>query len=225
MKKIIIIFLLSFQIVSCQERTVKLTPKEFVSKVEVPNELYSKDSLNLVGLIKAEIKDHKGGYHSKAYDEFTEITIDTIVYSPDYNRVVFFIIDKIENKKAYPDGWTEKEVEAVVQHTGLPFEGYHYNAKAYIGIRKNDTLTIDNFFGLNINGVQDINKLIKRQRQLFFEEYAAVDEKGYEYNVDDKRFWDNPNFWDKLKRKKEKRKSFEETKKNNPENVYEPKKH
>lgn len=224
MKKIIIIFLLSFQIVSCQERTVKLTPKEFVSKVEVPNELYSKDSLSLVELVKGEIKDHKGGYHSKAYDEFTEIIIDSIMYSPDYGRFVFFIINRVENKKTYPDGWTEKDVEAVVQHTRLPFEGYHYVGKSYIGIRNENSSISIIFFGLTTAKYKDIEEVKTRQRQLFFEEYAAVEEKGYEYNVDDKRFWDNPNFWDELKKKEEKRKNFEETKKNNPDNVYEPKK-
>lgn len=222
-RNIIIALLLSFQIVSCQERKVKLTPDELVSKVEVPSEFYSKDSFELKKLVKLDIKEHKGGFSAKIYDEFTEIIIDTIMYSPDYEKLVFFVIDKIENKKTYPANISQEEIKAIENQTKLVYHGYSYEGKTYVGIRDNNLLRID-FLGMTIGKFkkEELNKLRKRQRQIFFEEYSTVNEKGYEYNVDDRRFWNNVNFWDNVRKKEEKRKRFEETKKNNPKNVYDP---
>lgn len=222
-RNIIIALLLSFQIVSCQERKVELTPDEFISKVEVPSELYLKDSFELKELISIDIKEHKGGYSSKIYDEYTGIVIDTIMYSPDYEKLVFFVINKIENKKTYLDNISQSEIKAIEKQTKLAYNGYSYEGKTYVGIRDNNLLRVE-FLGMTIGKFkeEELNKLRKRQRQIFFEEYATVNEKGYEYNIDDIRFWDNVNFWDNIRQKEEKRKRFEETKKNNPENVYDP---
>ena len=200
MRKFIILILLSFQVVSCQNRTIKITPNEFLSKVKVPKDLYAKDSLKLVDLIKEQIKNHKEAYYPKAYDSLTVVVIDTIMYSKDLSKITFFIIDKVENKKTYPKGWNEEDVKSVEKYGNLPYEGYHYNAKAYIGVRKNDSIEIANFFRLEVGDFLNISELKIRQRQMFFEEYSAVKEKGFEYNLDDYRFWDNPNVWDYMKR-------------------------
>ncbi|KQS53399.1 MAG: hypothetical protein DCE86_16610 [Flavobacteriaceae bacterium] len=223
MNKSIIIILLFSQLVSCQNRTVKETPKEFISKTQAPKSLLSKDSINLVHLIKEEIKLHKGGYHAESYDDDAVIIIDTIMYSPDFNRLVFFIIDKVENKKLYPKDWDKEKVKPIEKYGNLPYEGYHYNAKAYIALRANGTLQINNFFRLNINDYTNLGEIKNRQKQVFFQEFSAVNEKGFEYNPDDIRFWNNPNVWDKIKQDEAKWKSFNDEKLKNPKNVYEPK--
>jgi len=191
-KNILIIILLSFQLISCQNRTIKLTPQEFISKIIVPKELYNKDSIDLVKLIKKEVKEHKGGYFSEAYDTSTQVIIDTIMYSSDFNKLIFFIIDKKENKSIYPNTLTKEDVDYLVKEgqTTIPYEGYHFTGKAYFGIRKNDNLKIK-YFGLTTAHYVNIYDVKKRQKQLYFEEYSAVNEKGYEYNLDDKRFWDS----------------------------------
>ncbi|TXD64171.1 hypothetical protein [Polaribacter glomeratus] len=190
---IIIAILLSFQMMSCQNMTVKLTPQEFKSNNKASKKLYLKDSISLVRLIKEDIKEHKGDYHSKAYDYSTKIIIDTIMYNSDFNKLIFFIIDKKENKKAYPETLTKENVDYLIKegNADIPYEGFHYTGKAYIGIRENDSLYINNYFRMTTAGYNIINDVKKEQRVAFFEEYSAVKYKGYEYNLDDKRFWDS----------------------------------
>jgi hypothetical protein len=196
MKKYIYLFCLCVQIVSCQNRTIKPTPKEFVSKVKVPENIYSKDSIKLVELVKEEIKEHKGAYYAKFYDKHTEIIIDSIIYSPNHNKLFFFIINRVENKKVYPSNLTAQEIETIVKETKLPYEGYHYEGKAYIGVRKDNNLVINNFFRINTANYSSLKEVRARLNQLFFEEYSAVKENGYEYNPDDIRFWENKSIWD-----------------------------
>ena len=194
-KEIFILLLLSVQMICCQNKTIKPTPKEYISNVKAPKDLYLKDSIRLVKSIKKEIKEHKGGYHSKAYDSFTKIIIDTIMYSPDYDKLIFFVIDKKENKKIYPDNFTEKQVNDLINngHTKIPYNGYHFTGKAYIGLRNNDVLIVKHF-GITTAHYNNIFDVKKRQKNVYFKEYSAVKHKGYEYNLDDKRFW-NKDIW------------------------------
>lgn len=222
MKKYIYLICLCVQVFSCQERRTKLTPKEFVSTVKVSNNFYTNDSIKLVKLVKDEIKEHKGGFSAKSYDEHTQITIDSIIYSPDYNKLFFFIINRVENKKVFPDNLTEQEIKTISEQTKLPLEGFHYNGKAYIGIRKDNNLVINNFFRINVSNYNNLEEVRIRLNQVFFEEYSAVKEKGYEYNPDDVRFWDNKNIWDEIQRILKNTKELEEMKITNPENVYAP---
>ena len=191
-KSLFLKILLAFLVISCQDRTIKLTPNEFKSNVIVPKELFTKDSLTLVSLIKKEIKEHKGGYYSDSYNDSTQIMIDTIMYNPDYNKLIFFIIDKKENKLIYPKTLTKEDVDYLVKegHTTIPYEGYSFTGKAYLGIRNKNTFMLKHF-GLTTAYYNYIYNVRNRQKQLYFEEYSAVNEKGYEYNLDDKRFWDN----------------------------------
>lgn len=198
MKKIVIFCFLIFQLASCQNRKVKITPKEFTSIVKAPKGLYQTDSIKLVKLIRNEIKDKKEAYSANFYDDSTGIIIDTIMYNNNFDRMVFFIIDKVENKKLYPKDWKNKDVKPLEQYGNLPYEGYHYNAKAYLGVRNGDAISINNYFRLNIDDYTDIKELKQRQRQMLFEEYSAVNEKGYEYNLNDKRFWNNSHIWDEI---------------------------
>lgn len=178
--------------ISCQNKAIKLTPTEFKSDVRASEELYSKDSISLVKLIKEEIKEHKGSYYPKPYDENTQIIIDTIMYSSDYNKLTFFIIDRKENKKIYPDNFTKKEVNELIKdgHTKIPYDGHHFLGKAYIGIRKNSDLLINNYFRISTPHYNEMKEAKERLRESFFKEYSAIKHKGYEYNLDDKRFWD-----------------------------------
>lgn len=211
MKKNIILFLIYIQVVGCQNKNIKLTPDKYISEVKVPKELYLNDSIKLVELIKTEIKGHKGAYFSKSYDDSTQIIIDTIMYNKDFNKIIFFIIDKAENFKS------------VEKRTDLSLDGNYYTGKAYIGIRVNEVLKINNFFRIETANYQKIEEVKKRLREIYFEEYSAVKEDGFEYNLDDIRFWNNPNVWNIIQEDELKWKEFEKEKKKNPKNVYHPK--
>ena len=196
MRSLIAIIFFVFNLSSCQ--TNKDTPNDYISNVSVPQEVIKRDSLTLVNLIKDEIKVHSGDYFPQYYDKNTEIIIDTIMYNDKFDRLVFFIIDKVENKKKFNKDISEEQIKELEKYGSLPYEGYHYNAHAYIGIRKNSTLKVENFFRISIGDYDSINDLRERQRKVFFQEYSSIKEKGHEYNLNDKRFWSNTNVWNKL---------------------------
>jgi hypothetical protein len=218
MKKIFL-FCLIFQIVSCQNRD-NLKSKKMTSIVDVSKRVYTEDSLTLIELVKNEIAKHKVPYNAKFYDNKTPLLIDTIMYSPKLDKVVFFVIDRVENKKTYPENLTQEEIDELEVLGSLPYKGYHYNSVAYLGKRIGNSFDIYDFSRRYIGKFKNLEELKKRLRQKFFEEYSS-DEKGAEYNVGDIRFWDNPNLWNLIERTKKREKQVEEVKKRNPKNIFE----
>ncbi|MBE9576078.1 hypothetical protein [Flavobacterium proteolyticum] len=221
MKKIILLLFVSYFLIYCQKKTEKLTPVKYISKINIEKQIYSKDSLTLVSSIQKDISEHKGGYHSKTFDAETLIIIDTIMYSPNNERIFFFVITKSQNKKLYPKEMSEQEMSEASKYSNLALDGSHFQGKAYVAYKKNDTILRTQFYGITTSEYENIESVRQRQRNIFFKEFSAVNEKGYEYNVDDKRFWDNDYFWDKMNRELENEKEFEEMKITNPENIYE----
>jgi hypothetical protein len=144
------------------------------------------------------------------------------MYSPNNERIFFFVITKSQNKKLYPKEMSEREMKEASRYSNLVLDGFHFQGKAYVAYKKNDTIFKTQFYGITTSEYENIESVRQRQRNIFFKEFSTVNEKGYEYNVDDKRFWDNDYFWDKMKRKLENEKEFEEMKITNPENIYEP---
>jgi hypothetical protein len=223
MKKLIFIILLSCNFVKCQQKSEKQTPNNYISIVKVPKVNYSNDSLILVSSIKKDILEHKGGYNSKSFDIETKVIIDTIMYSPNNERIFFFVITEVENRKLYPKEMSEQEIEEASKYSKLSMNGFHYKGKGYIAYKRNDTIVNTQFYGITTASYENIESVRQRQRQIFFKEFSAVNETGYEFNINDKRFWDNKNFWDKMKRKLEEDKEFENMRLTNPENIYDPK--
>lgn len=222
MKKIVIIFFLVCNLGSCQQKIEKPTPMEYISKVNVPIETYTIDSINLVKSIKKDILEHKGGYHSKAFDSENVVIIDTIMYSPNNERIFFFVITKGLNRKLYPRGMSEQEMIEASKYSNLSLDGYHFQGKAYVGYKKNGLIFKTQFYGITTAEYENKESVRQRQRQIFFNEFSAVNEKGYEYNINDERFWDNQNFWDKMYKKMVDEEEFENMKVINPENIYDP---
>lgn len=223
MKKLIFIVLLSYNLVNCQQKYEKHTPKNYISITKTSKVVYTKDSLNLVDYIKKDIFEHKGGYHSKSYDVNTKVIIDTIMYSPNFEKIFLFIITSDLNRKLYPKEMSEQEIIEASKHSSLSVDGHHFQGKAYIAYKKNDSIFKTQYYGITTAEYESIEAVRQRQRQIFFKEFSAVNEIGYEFNINDKRFWDNKNFWDMMNRKLEEEKEFENMKLTNPENIYDPK--
>lgn len=203
MKLSIIIFsvLLAFVFTNCQNKmkSKKPTPEKFKSIVKVPSLLYTNDSTYLAQVIKQEIREHTNAFYSKEYDISTKIFIDTIMYSPDFDKMVFFIINENKNANLYKGMSKEEAVKIIKENNFAPYDDSHFNGNAYIGFRKSDSLAINDFFRIQTSRYQTYSNLKKRLHQIFFEEYSAVDERGFEYNIDDVRFWSNKNVWEKIK--------------------------
>lgn len=189
-----IIFFISVLILGCDSN-------RYSNNIKISSALYSKDSVIIMTKIRDEIVKKEGGFYAPKYSSETFVHIDTIIYSPDSSRLISFIVNNafFENKET--------------------LEG-----KAYLGIRNNDTLNVV-FYGYNLNGFSpsDSEKIKKYQYQYFFNDFSKIEEEGYEYNVNDIRFWTNFKFWDKIEKNMESRADFEEMKKENPKDIYEPK--
>lgn len=186
------------------------TPDQFLNKTVNKKEDYTKDSLTISSELKEHILRHenKDFFHSKEYFEGTEIIIDTIVYSPDLNKLGILILTKNPTSR---------------QLMPTKNEDYYYNATCYLGVRQQDTLSLS-WLGPNFSNSTDKKELSKDIRQACFRTFISKDtteQYAHKYNLDDIRFWTSSE-WEKIEEDKIKRKEFGEEKIKHPENVYEP---
>lgn len=207
----IFLSILFFSFNSCQGTgEKKYTPKEFLNHTVIEKEDYAKDSIEIIRQFKISLKKHEEFFYSKAYFDATQIIIDSIIYSPDFNKLVVFVITK---NPTYRQLMPDKK------------HNWYYDATCYLGVRQNDTISLS-WIGPNFSNSPNKKELSKMMRDTYFTKYAAIkDTSGeykYKYNIGDIRFWDCP-IWKEIEEEKIKKKEFEEEKKNHPENIYEPK--
>jgi hypothetical protein len=186
------------------------TPKEFVNYTKIDKENYSRDSVNIVLQMKDYVKDHKESLYSKEYCDSTQFSVDTILYSPNFKKLAVFVIAKNPtHKQLIPD----KEYK------------WYYDGSCYIGNKENKKINI-NWIGPLYTNYYNINSLSNIIREYFFLKYNSdTDINGNKnmYNLDDIRYWDKSIDWKNLEQRRKSEKEFEEEKKKNPKNVYEPK--
>jgi hypothetical protein len=172
-------------------------------------ENYTKDSLAISQNLKALMLRHEDFFYSEEYFEGTDIIIDTIIYSPDFNKLaILFMTKNPTSRQLMP---TENE-------------DFYYNATAYLGVRQKDTISLS-WLGPNFSNSTNIEKLSKAIRQECFRTFVSKDTSGpysHKYNFNDIRFWTGSE-WQKIEEDKIKKKEFEEEKIKHPENIYEPK--
>lgn len=184
------------------------TPDEFLNKTSNKKGDYAKDSALISQELKQFLLRHEDFFYSKEYFDGTDIIIDTIVYSPDLNKVGILIITKNPTSRQL---MPTKNAE------------YYYNATAYLGIRQNDTLELS-WLGPSFTNSIDKQELSNHVRETYFRAFVSKDttaKYAYKYNLNDTRFWTS-SIWQKIEEEKIKRKEFEEEKSKHPENIYEP---
>jgi hypothetical protein len=186
------------------------TPKAFLSHVEIKKENYSKDSVEIWKQLHYFLSNHKQSFYNKEYFDSTQVIIDTILYSPNFNKLSVFVITKNPTYR---------------QLIGDKTYDFYYDGYGYFGNKQKDTIDIT-WIGplfLHSHSKQRVSNLL---REYFFREFATIkDASGqyqYKYNLNDVRFWTCP-IWKEIDKKKEDEKEFEDMKKKHPENVYEPK--
>jgi len=183
------------------------TPYEFMSHVTIKKENYTKDSVEVLRQLRNILAKHEDFFYSKAYFDSTELIIDSILYSPDFNRLAVLVITKNPTyRQLAPDRSYD----------------WYYDATSYIGVRQNDTIALS-WIGpsfTNSNNKQDISNKI---REACFRTFVAKEiNRAYSYNLNDKRFWDCP-IWEEIEDEKIKKKEFEEEKKSIPKMYMNPK--
>lgn len=174
------------------------TPKEYKSIVYVSKEQYSKDSLNLVLIIKSQINAHKEPYVNALRindkleyinDSLTKIYIDSIFYSPKLDKIAFLVLVENENKKLYK-GMTKAEADGWEKEGNLPYLGTHFNSNCFIAKRINDVFDIY-FYGYSFTNSRTYKENSTALRDACLNHREDKNENKKTYNVDDKRFWNS----------------------------------
>jgi hypothetical protein len=155
------------------------TPKEFLSLTKIDQTTYNRDEDTIIHQIQHFLFTHSRSFYSKEFFDSTLLGIDTILYSPDQNKVAVFTFAKNPiTRQLYPN---------------IKYKHY-YNASCYLGKRQGDTFDLkwlDRFSLINFYNQQEVTKGL---RKMYFTEFATLKngDNTYTYNVnlDDKRFWD-----------------------------------
>ena len=196
MKKIKILtylILLAFT-TSCAQRTS--TPEEFINTNKVTKEEYKNDLLLLIDAIKVHYDSINSVVKPSSVSKILGVKVDTVFYGDD-NKILFLGLLTRENEYA------EK--------------GIQYIGECYIAYKKDK---LENFYKLKYSSTstESIEEVSEMIRKIYLRKMNYIEGK---YNINDTRFWESP-VWKEAKEMKEKMKHFDEIKKNNPENVYDP---
>jgi len=200
-------------------RANNYTPKEYKTIVSIPKKQYSKDSMELVSIIKDQINKHKDPYSNAVRvngelefinDSNTHIYIDSIFYSPDSKKIAFLVIVENENKKLYL-GKTTQEINNLVEEGNLSFNGSHFDGKSFITEKKNTVFDeIYSFSRYSFTNYKSYKETSESLRDACLNHKEVQNEKTY--NLDDKRFW-NSKVWYYKKQYEAKVKEFNNEKK------------
>jgi hypothetical protein len=97
------------------------TPKEYMNHVKIKAGDYTKDSIALLEQLKILLVKHKDFFYSNAYFDSTILIIDSILYSPDYNKLAVLLITKNPTyRQLVPD----------------KSNNWYYDATCYLGVSK-----------------------------------------------------------------------------------------
>lgn len=181
--------------------------KKWKNYAPIEKESYRRDSIQIMKLLWDELKIHRGFFESKIYTASTQIIIDTIIYSPNFQKIAVFILSK--NPTYDPISFKVNPEWA-------------YNATCYLGKRKNDSLVLYSS-GPTFTNSTDKKELIKISRAGYFTIFSKFrdgnGEYRYKYNLGDVRFWSCP-IWKEEEENRQRRIGFEKYSKEHPENVY-----
>lgn len=204
---LLVLFFIFFY--SCEgAKHKKNTPKEFLNHVMIAKEDYTKDSVDIIIQLKGLLLMQEDFFHNKSYFDSTQLIIDSIVYSSDFNKLAVFVITKNP-----------------VHRQLIPDRNYdwYYDATCYLGIRQNDTISLS-WVGSSFTNSYDKKELSSIIRDSYFTDFATKDTTGlhtHKFNMNDVRFW-NSSIWKEIEFRKIKKQEFEEAKRKHPEDVYEP---
>ena len=175
---------------SCgQIRVKKYTPVEFINHVVVEREEYSNDSAAVISQLKKFLLKHVGFFGSKEYFDSTRIIVDSIIYSPDFKKLIVFVLTQNPTtRQRLPDK----------KHK------WYYNETCFLGVKENDSVSLS-WLGPNFSNSSDRNELSDLARGAYFTEFATDDtikSGAYKYNLNDIRFWTSA-IWVKIAEEKQ----------------------
>ena len=160
------------------------TPDKYINRTIIPTENYQRDESALILQFNDMKLNHKGFFSSKEYFEGTEIIIDTILYSPEYDKLVVLMIAKNPTSR---------------QLRPQKSELWYYDATSYLGLRQNDSIFLSQV-GSNFSNSNDLLALSDILRQASFRTFVSKDTtaiNSHKYNLNDIRFWKSPE-WEEI---------------------------
>jgi hypothetical protein len=167
----------------CTDNKSDTTPVKYRNHTTVTIDVYKKHMLILQDSIIKFIKEKSHAYYPKENDLLTEVIIDTILYSPQKDKVAFFVITKNSDDKLLGGG---NKTE------------YHYDAHCFIADLKNNSF-FKNIFWIrasSLSNYKNLNNAHHRIREMYFKDFSERKDGNnnsmYKYNLDDIRFWDGP---------------------------------
>lgn len=169
----IVFFIFLFE--SCKG---KRTPLKFANKAIVGNTQYRTHINVLTDSMKMYVVTHKNHiYDSGAFGPTSIVYIDTILYSPDYDRLAFFTI--VRHQRDFHSDTNAR-----------------FDAKCFIAnVEHNQIEKISWLSDYGLINYKTFKSTSERIRQLHFTEFYREGSDRYIYNLDDVRFWSNTAIW------------------------------
>jgi hypothetical protein len=174
---------------SCGQQT-PTTPKKFKNNFVVDSNEYTRDSTYLYYTLETmAIKNIKPFTPSTYYTKSTKIYVDSILFSPNNQRMIVFVISRVEIKKS--------------SNGGHEFE---YNANFLFC--KRDTLQekirVFEYSPYNLGNFETYKDVQTALYELCFVRRSSDpwNEKEPRYNMDDIRFWNSQEFNDIISKSK-----------------------
>lgn len=186
--KILLFALSIIFIISCHSKIG--IPNQYKYKVTITKTEYCLDSARIVRkLLYMLSKNIKPFQPSKQFDSNTSIFLDSIIYSPDKNKMVIFVISKNKNSK----------LDQPINYK----TDFHYNANYLYCIRSVNDIKVSNYSSFNLTHWETYKDIKARLKQECFEDRAKEELQNKEqiYNIDDKRFWKSSDFNDVIQEK------------------------
>lgn len=136
------------------------------------------------------MKNHEASFQNPEYFDLTKLYLDTILYNSTLKKVALFVI--AENPvKRNPHSDSK-----------LP---YYYNANCYLGKRlfiDSSIFELKTIGPVSIANFEDKATASQAIRESYYSELTTfLDSEGnpnYEYNVNDKRFWESSKGWKRV---------------------------
>ena len=181
------IFLFFF---SCNRSGKVNTPKDFINHVTVRSSIYSKDSISILIDLYDKMKNHESSFQNPEYFDLTKLYLGTILYNSTLKKVAFFVIAENPVKRN--------------PHSDSKLPCY-YNANCYLGKRLftgSSIFELKNIGPMSLANFEDKTTASQAVRESYYSELTTfLDSEGnpnYEYNVNDKRFWESPKGWKRV---------------------------
>ncbi|QQT24854.1 hypothetical protein [Sphingobacterium spiritivorum] len=155
------------------------TDRQFLSIVHMHPIRYTNDCVEILNKLNDALKNKTYSFKKEEYIGSAKIMLDTILYSPDFDKMVFFVLVKNPVSK---------------QLLPVKKDEFYYDAYCYMAKRKEGNIITLNWFE-KFSLINYYNLTIAKEdiKDYYFNRLSKVKntrgQPKYKYNVDDKRFW------------------------------------